>query len=216
MASKIHLFNEDCMIAMSRMKDKQFDLAIVDPPYGIGKTWSKSRKYKFYRHTSSYDNSKDSMPSEKYFKELMRVSHKQVIWGWNYFTDLLPPSNNIIVWDKMRSFLDTNMSECEFAWTNFSSTARIARFEWNGFMKGNESGIKKIHPYQKPVGLYRWILNNYASFGNTILDTHSGSGSSAIACYDSNLEFTGYEIDVEYFNSSIIRIENHKKQLTFI
>lgn len=216
MASEIQLYNQDCLEAMKKMKTGYFDLAIVDPPYGIGKVWSKSRNDLFYRHKSTYNNTKDEMPSRQYFKELRRISDKQVIWGWNYFTKFLPPTNNIIVWDKLRSFQDTNMSECEFAWTNFSSAARIARFEWNGFLKGNENGIRKIHPFQKPVGLYGWILKNYAKPGAKILDTHLGSGSIGIACYDLDFDLTGYEIDKDYYDAAIKRLDNHKRQLKFI
>lgn len=214
MPSEIKLYNQDCMEAMKNMPDKSFDLAIVDPPYGIGRTWSKSRNDRFYRHKSTYTNTKDQMPSKEYFKHLKRVSNHQVVWGWNYFTELLAPSNNIIVWDKLRSFLDTNMSECEFAWTSFSSAARIARFEWNGFLKGREKGLQKIHPFQKPVDLYSWILKNYSSCGATILDTHLGSGSIAIACYDMGFSLTGYEIDKDYYDAAVKRLDNHKKQLT--
>lgn len=209
MRSRIKIFNKDCMEGMKETPDKKYDLAIVDPPYGIGQVWSKSRKDRFYKNSNEYTN-KDK-PKREYFDELMRVSKNQIIWGWNYFCHLLPESNNIIVWDKERDFLITKMSEAELAWTSFSNPCRIVKLEWNGFMRC-EKISKKIHPFQKPVLLYKWLLLNYAKDGDKILDTHIGSGSIALACWDLKFDLIGYEINKEFFKSATTRLTNHMKQ----
>ena len=198
------IYNQDCMEAMKEMTDNQFDLAIVDPPYGIDKLL----------HRSSYGNCTGSLtkyaenrwdkkkPNKNYFDELFRISKNQIIWGGNYFLDYLPSTRGIICWDK-KKFVP-NFSAWEMAWTSFDCVARI-------FTQIN-TNPKRIHPTQKPVKLYEWLLINYAKEGDTILDTHLGSGSIAIACHNLGFELTGYEIDKEYFEAANKRIEQHKQQ----
>lgn len=198
------IYNQDCMEAMKEMSDNQFDLAIVDPPYGIDD--------KLYR--SSYGNCVGSLtkyaknrwdkhkPNKNYFNELFRVSKNQIIWGANYFLDYLPSTRGIICWDKDKYV--PNFSAWEMAWTSFDCVARL--------YKKININPKKIHPTQKPIRLYEWLLMNYAKEGDTILDTHLGSGSIAIACHNLGFELTGYEIDKEYFEAAKKRIEQHKQQ----
>jgi len=208
MRANIQLFNMDCMVAMKEMKDKQFDLAIVDPPYGINISEDlykrgKSCKKNGYREWGNKDWDKFK-PNEEYFKELFRISRNQIIWGGNYFK--LPPSRCWIVWDKgQRNF---SFADGEMAWTSFDKSMRIYEFSRGKLLQQN-----KIHPTEKPYDLYRWILKNYAKPGDKILDTHLGSGSIAIACWDMGFDLTGYEIDKDYFDAAVNRLENHKRQM---
>lgn len=209
MESNIRLFNEDCLPAMRKMKDKQFDLALVDPPYGIGKTWHKNRKGE-KSFTGDYKNEKP--PDVNYFQQLFRVSEHFVIWGANYYADVWP-TKNVIVWDKECTWEKDHKSEIEIAVT--SKTHRpvsIFRHAWSGGRKGVETGIKIIHPHQKPVALYKWLLKNYAKPGDKILDTHGGSMSIAIACWDMGHDLDLYEIDKDYYEAGKRRLENHQKQ----
>ena len=188
------------MVAMRQMKDKYFDLAIVDPPYGIGKRMvdggNSMNKYKDSYHTKEWDVA----PGPEYFDELRRVSKHQVIWGGNYFP--LPPTRGIICWDK-KNFMPS-FSRWEMAWTSFDCVARIYY---------HRSSCKdRTHPTEKPVELYEWVLENYAKQGDKILDTHLGSGSSAIAARNMNFDFTGYEIDSEYFDKAKKWIDNTNAQ----
>jgi len=214
----IHLYNQDCMEAMASMEDNQFDLAIVDPPYGIGwdgdnlekyndkpcETW-KGAKPKGY----TKKNWDSSTPSKEYFEELLRVSKFSIIWGGNYFTNHLPPSGHWIVWDKKVSM--PTFSKGELAWCNIKNSLDIFSFLWAGYRKGEP--CDRIHPTQKPVALYTWLLDKYAQQGWKILDTHLGSGSSAIAAHDLGYEFHGYELDEEYFQAASKRLKEHQKQL---
>ena len=207
------IYNQDCMEAMKEMSDNQFDLAIVDPPYGIqinSAGWIKAKKQKKIHKQANWD---DKPPTKEFFTELFRVSKNQIIWGGNYFD--LPPTRCFLIWDKV---VRMDQADCELAWTSFSKSARIFRYA-----KGNESGFApkstdidkqfaNIHPTQKPVKLYEWLLMNYAKEGDTILDTHLGSGSITIACENLGFELTGYEIDKEYFEAAKKRIEQHKQQ----
>ena len=208
MRNVVHLC--DCMKFMKDLPDNHYDLAIVDPPYGIGMVWSKSRSDRFYNHRGSYTN--NEKPDQSYFNELFRISMNQVIFGYNYFSTCLPETNSIIVWDKKRDVEKTYMSECELAWHSFSSPARIVEFEWNGFNKGSERGVKKIHPFQKPVDLYKWVLKKYAKPGDSIFDSHVGSGSIRIACHDMGFDFEGCEINEDYWKSQEERFKEHAKQ----
>lgn len=202
--------NRDCMEGMNEFPDKYFDLAIVDPPFGIGKDWVKRKNNVQHANNSNYKN--EDIPDKKYFDELFRVSKNQIIWGANYYSHLLPPTNNLLVWDKRSNCEKEFNSEGELAWTSFKKwPLRIGTFEWSGARKGAETGIKKIHPHQKPISLYKWLLHNYANVGDKILDTHLGSGSSRIAAWDMGFDFFGYEIDKYNFNSQEARFENHKK-----
>ena len=209
--SVINVYNKDCQPEMQQMKENQYDLVIVDPPYGIGQVWSKSRNDRFYKHRSSYTNK--TIPNWKYFKELFRVSKNQIIWGGNYFTRFLAPSNHWLIWDKDRNYEKTFMSEIEMAWHSFSSPARIIKITWDGARKEKETGIKKIHPFQKPIQLYKWLLQNYAKPGNKILDTHGGSMSIVIACIELGFDIDIYEIDKDYFRDAKKRILNYASQL---
>lgn len=209
---KINLFNDDCMNLMKQMKDNEFDLAIVDPPYGIGADWLKRNKgHKFA--TTSYSNS--SIPSPEYFEELFRVSRNQIIFGYNYFTHILGPSNYLIIWDKESNNNQTfKYSKCEIAYTSYHIPCNIFHYPWDGYRMGSETGHRKIHPHQKPVALYEWLLITYAKDNvETILDTHLGSGSSAIAAYNLGYDFTGIEVDKAYFEAAKKRIKESTRQL---
>lgn len=196
--------NEDCMDLMARYPDKYFDLAIVDPPYGIdaGKMTMGSGKHKF-KKGKDWDA---GIPTEKYFLELFRVSKNQMIWGGNYFTKILPPSNDWIIWDKLNPNL--SFSEAEMAWCSIKRNTRIFKHYSAQVEEGG-----KIHPTQKPVALYKWLLHNYAKPNDKILDTHLGSGSSRIAAYDMGFDFVGCELDKEYFEAAEKRFKNHISQL---
>jgi site-specific DNA-methyltransferase (adenine-specific) len=200
---KIQITNEDNMLLMARYPDKYFDLAIVDPPYGIGDKFKggKSGKMNF---NEVVDKGWDSAPPPKeYFNELQRVSKNQIIWGGNYFLDNLSSSRCFIVWDKKISE-DFSLAMAELAWTSFDKLAKIFRQP--------TTKVGKIHPTQKPVALYKWLLENYAKEGDKILDTHLGSGSIAIACHDYKFDLTACELDKEYFDKAIQRINNHTAQ----
>jgi site-specific DNA-methyltransferase (adenine-specific) len=197
---KIQITQEDNMELMARYPDNYFDLAIVDPPYGIGDKFKggKSGKMQF---NEVVDKGWDSVPTDEYFVELMRVSKNQIIWGGNYFN--LPPTRCFIVWDKIISD-DFTLAMAELAWTSFDNLAKIYK------LPTPKNG--KIHPTQKPVALYKWLLDKYAKPNDKILDTHLGSGSIAIACHDYGFELTACELDEEYYNKSIERIKNHVSQ----
>ena len=192
----IEYYNEDCMEGMKRYKDKHFDLAIVDPPYGIGISSNPVRQ----AHTKKdWD---DSMPKQTYFSELMRVSKDQIIWGGNYFN--LPATQNYIVWDKVQPE-DFSLAMCEFAWCSIQRPAKI-------FKRSVLAERNKIHPTQKPVKLYKWLLHNYAKKGDLILDTHVGSASSLIACYDMKFDAVGFELDKDYYEASKKRLNDFMAQ----
>ena len=211
----IRAYNSDCMEAMAQMKDNQFDLAIVDPPYGIGES-NKQRKntpckrWKAAKNNIPYEKKEwdKNIPDEFYFKEIMRISKDQIIWGANYMTEYLPSRMGWIFWDKKNG--DTDFSDGELAWTSFNKALRKFEWMWSGFKKQRPED--RIHPTQKPVALYKWLLKNYAKEGDTILDTHLGSGSSRIAAHDMGFDFTGYEIDKDYFDAQEKRFANHIKQ----
>jgi len=209
MASKITLLNMDCMQFMADCKDNQFDLAIVDPPYGIGAGSvnfinGTSKTQKNYYKVNDWDKVK---PENKYFDELFRVSKNQIIWGGNYFCDYLKSFRCFISWDK--TIHGNSYSDCELAWTSFDKPARYFR---ENIAQVNSEG--RIHPTQKSIRLYKWILDKFTKQGDIILDTHLGSGSIAIACYDMGFELTGMELDKEYYDAAVKRLENHKQQLT--
>jgi len=187
--------NIDCMELMAQFEDKYFDLAIVDPPYGIsmdggkigGNNLGKAKDY------TKKDWDKEAPPIE-YFNELIRVSKNQIIWGGNYFADLLQPTKGWIYWDKKPNGENLTFSDGELAWTSFNKPLKSFSYGWIGFGMLN-SGERKIHPTQKPVTLYEWILQKYAKQNDLILDTHLGSGSSRIAAYKGGFNFVGFEID---------------------
>jgi len=197
----ITITNEDNMKLMARYEDNHFDLAIVDPPYGLGKKIYSGGTKGCKFHTLFGENKwDDNVPPKEYFEELFRVSKNQIIWGGNYFD--LPPTRTIICWDKMKG--DNNFSMWEMAWTSFDKPAKIFRKSSMG---------DRIHPTQKPIKLYEWLLVKYAKENDKILDTHLGSGSIAIASHNLGFELTACELDKEYFDNSIKRINNHVSQL---
>ena len=199
--------NEDNMELMARYPDNYFDLAIVDPPYGIGFD-NKIRDKK----SKNWDN---EIPKDNYFIELQRVSKNQIIWGGNYFPYLWKKGcRGFIFWNKDVNF--NTYSAGELAYTSFNKPANYFYYAWNGLadgIKGRNKKTKTIHPTQKPIQLYEWLLMNYAKDGFRILDTHLGSGSIAIACHNLGYDLTACELDKDYFNAAMKRIEDHKKQL---
>ena len=201
--SKIELHNLDCLPFMKQCKDNQFDLAIVDPPYGIGmdgnNNWSGSK-----HEVKGWDN---DAPSKEYFNELMRISKNQIVWGANHFISRMPIDSKCwIIWDKKNDGF--SFADAEMAWTSFDTAVRFFRYH-----RGQQTD-KRIHPTQKPRELYRWILKKYANEGDLIFDSHLGSGSIAIACDDLGFDLVGLEIDKDYFDKANKRIEPFRKQRT--
>jgi DNA modification methylase len=206
--------NEDNMAMMARYPDKHFDLAIVDPPYGIDAanvlsgTRRKSGKgagLKTGFKSSDWDK---SIPNQEYFDEIFRVSKHQIIWGANYMVEFLPNSQGWIVWDKNNG--TTNFADCELAYTSFDVATRIFRWTWNGMLQGDMKNKEvRIHPTQKPIALYKWCLDRYGTTGDKILDTHLGSGSIAIACHDYGFDLTACELDKDYYDAAMKRIDQH-------
>lgn len=198
---KATLYNCDCMELLKATPDKFYDLAIVDPPYGIGMGGGKVGNSKVdYKQFAGADK---AVPEDEYFYELQRVGKNMIIWGGNYFD--LPPTPCFICWDKVQPENFT-MAMGEFAWTSFKSPAKIYR------QRIVSADIERIHPTQKPVALYEWLLTNYAKQGDKILDTHLGSGSHAIACNNLGFELTACELDRDYFEAACKRIEQASKQ----
>jgi site-specific DNA-methyltransferase (adenine-specific) len=197
---------------MHEYPDKYFDLAIVDPPYGIGQTWKKNKSGKFSNDKIGYKN--DRIPGAEYFLELFRVSKNQIIWGANYFKEHIPLSNNLICWDKQCTFEKEFKSEFELAWTSITKyPALIVRIPWSGGRKGPETKIKIIHPHQKPLALYRWQVNKFCKPGYKILDTHAGSASSLIIYEEYGLEYVAFEIDTELFEKARCRLEKTRCEM---
>ena len=206
-SSEVYL--EDCVKALKRFNDKHFDLAIVDPPYGIGagKKSFQSGTRKSYNHTDKDWDA--STPTDEYWNELFRVSKNQIVWGGNYFE--LPLTKSWIVWDKNNG--ESGFADGEMAWTSFNKPMRIKKIHWTGSASNWEDTNGKIHPTQKPLKLYKWLLKEFAVEGNLILDTHLGSGSSRIAAYKGGFNFVGFEIDKEYYEKQEKRFNDFKSQL---
>ena len=212
----ITITNEDNMVMMKRYEDNYFDLAIVDPPYGIdanlkrGDTGkNKHIKQKDY-HVGDWDF---EIPSKEYFTELKRVSKNQIIWGGNYFLDYLNNTSCMIVWDKVNG--TNSYADCELAWTSFNTSVRKFEWRWHGFLQQNMANKQdRIHPTEKPIALYEWILINYAEEGSKIIDTHLGSGSIAIACHNRKFILTACALDPTYFKEALKRLKTHQSQLT--
>lgn len=219
----IELINIDNLEFMRNCLDNQFDLSIVDPPYGIGadkaqnkaaqqrlnaKGTSKAgRHWKMYKQT----NWDDAIPTKEYFDELFRISKNQIIWGGNYFTEYLPPTMGWLIWNKMqRNF---SLADGEMAWSSFNKAMRIFDFSRGAALADNNNRGGRFHPTQKPVQLYKWILDKYANKGDKILDTHLGSGGIAIACHDYDFEMVGLEIDKDYYTMALRRLDDHRAQL---
>ena len=193
-------YNMDCMEGMKQFPDKYFDLAIVDPPYGIN--IQKSGRLGKYNTNNVWD---DEIPSDDYFNELFRVSKNQIIWGGNYFP--LKPTKCFLIWDKKQPE-NISFASCEFAWTSFDSVAKTFYYS-----PMNDTD-KRIHTTQKPVALYEWLLSRYAKDGDIILDTHVGSASSLIACNNTNHKFVGFELDEQYYKMSKERLDREMAQMT--
>ena len=209
------VFNSDCLPAMREMKDNQFDLAIVDPPYGIGidKKASKNANVKFNKSATfcnDYGN-KDwdsNIPTKEYFTELKRVSKNQIVWGANYFGLI----GGYIYWDKCVTM--PTYSDGELAYCSSIKGIKAISMAWNGMIQHDMKNKEvRVHPTQKPIKLYKWILKNYAKEGDTILDTHVGSGSSRIACWEMGFDFTGFEIDKDYWEAQEKRFKVVQDQL---
>ena len=194
-------YNMDCMQGMKEFPDKYFELAIVDPPYGINIETSGTYFKKF--KTKGWDN---ETPKQPYFDELMRVSKNQIIWGANYFQ--LPPNKCFIIWKKPQISEELSFSMCEYAWASFDSTAKVIEIYGQEF--------DRIHPTQKPIKLYEWLLAKYAKQGDKILDTHVGSASSLIACHNLGFQYVGFEIDKDYYDQSLERLNRYKSQVSLM
>ena len=227
----IELLNMDCMDYMRDLPDNTFDLAIVDPPYGIGESgktnasrgsaagagkWLGSRNTTGAGVPSTQFAHKDwdkEPPSKAYFDELERISRNQIIWGANHFIDRIGrPSSCWIVWDKVNG--TTDFADCELAYTSFTTAVRKFQYMWNGMLQGDmKNRERRIHPTQKPVKLYQWLLSNYAQPGHRILDTHLGSASSAIAAHYAGLDFVGTELDPDYYTEAKARFERETAQV---
>lgn len=202
---------------LPQFPDKFFDLAIVDPPYGIGEDGSKNHtrtklaKSKDYK---GYTGNDLKAPDKEYFDELFRVSKNQIIWGANHFISKIPYDSKCwVVWDKENG--ESDFADCELAWCSFDSAVRIFRFRWAGMLQGDMKNKEyRIHPNQKPVALYEWLISKYAKQGDKILDTHVGSASSLIACYKNGFEYVGIEKDPTYYELANRRLEEYKSQMT--
>ena len=201
----IELNNIDCMEYLATLEDNAFELAIVDPPYGLGKRTteggSKRNTQTKFKQDMRRTNWDDNRPDKDYFNKLQRVCKNQIVWGGNYFD--IHSYRTFIVWDKM-TYVPT-MSQVELAATSFDSPARLVKI--------NSNQGDRIHPTQKPVKLYEWLLMNYAKEGDRILDTHLGSGSIAIACHNLGFDLVGCELDSDYFEAAKKRLQQHQSQL---
>ena len=214
----IEMIHGDCMEIMKQYPDKYFQLACVDPPYGIGVDGkniianpSDAANVDFNSRTHAWDT---AAPSHEYFEELMRVSKNQIIWGGNYFLDVLGYCKAPIIWDKLNG--ESLYADGELAWTSpgLPRNLKIFRHQWCGAFKDSERGAVKIHPTQKPVALYKWLLSRYAKPGDRILDTHGGSGSICIACHDLGFDLTWMELDKDYYEAAVKRYKTHAAQQT--
>lgn len=225
--SNIQLTCEDNKALMARYPDKYFEMAIVDVPYGIGEDGSRNKSRSKLAKSKDYGNKgwDNTSPAPEYFAELFRVSKNQVIWGANHFISKMPfDSSCWVVWDKVNG--ENDFADCELAWTSFPTAVRQVTFMWHGFMQGSDYtgkmqgdkrlNEKRIHPTQKPVALYKWLLKNYAKPGYKILDTHLGSMSIAIACHDMGFDFVGCEIDKDYYDAACKRFKEQTMQLKLI
>ena len=219
----LSLFNSDCLPIMRQFKDKEFDLAIVDVPYGIGEDGSKNHtrcKLATSKNYKGYSGNDLNAPEAEYWNELKRISKNQIVWGANHFISKLPfDSSCWIVWDKENG--ETDFADCELAWTSFNTAVRKFKWKWQGMLQQNmKNKQERIHPNEKPIQLYEWCIRNYAKQGDKILDTHLGGGSIAIAVEKANrldkmnLQFVGIEIDKEYYEKALNRIERYCRQGT--
>ena len=211
--AKIELYHADCRDMLPQIPDNYYELAIVDPPYNVGASDGMFGGHPgSYRKDLKHYAKHNETPDNKYFVELFRISENQIIWGSNYYPQYLFHSGAII-WLKKTSGI---LSDAEIAFQSYSKLVKVIKYNWNGFIKEkSDRNIKRIHPNQKPTGLYKWLLKNYAKQGDKILDTHIGSGSIAIACWDMGFDLTGFELDGDYYKAMIDRFEMHTRQLQF-
>lgn len=210
------LYNMDCMEGMAQFPDKFFELAIVDVPYGIGENGTKNHtrsKLAVSQDYKAFHGNDSNPPPPEYFTELMRVSQNQIIWGANHFIHLIPYDSPCwIVWDKDNG--NNDFADCELAWTSFKTAVRRIKYKWHGMLQEDmRNKEQRIHPTQKPVALYSWILQRYAKPEDKILDTHAGSASSLIACHNFGLDFVGFEIDKGYYEAANARLTAEMSQL---
>ena len=212
-AGGIRLYQADCMKMLPQIPDKYYQLCICDPPYGIGDFEPSNNSKCAYRCEKKFKIQwNESIPTDDYFEELIRVSKNQIIWGANYYNCF--STGGSIIWDKNNTH--PNMSECEIASNSCERIVRLFRFTWHGMRQENmKNKERKIHPCQKPVRLYEWLLKNYAKPGDKILDTHGGSCSLAIACEIMGYDLDCYEIDTEYYQAACERLDRHRKQSVF-
>lgn len=202
------VYNRDCLEAMREMEDNAFDLAVVDPPYGISYARGKNGYGVCSNRPNPSDLCWDKIPDKEYFDELFRVSKNAIIWGGNYFTHLIPPSKCWIVWNKIGTTENKSpYSDCELAWTSFKKNVKMFTLRQMGFISDSQDK-ERIHPTQKPTELYDWIFKTFAKPDMKVLDTHIGSGSSRIAAYKAGLDFVGYEIDKDYYEAQERRFQN--------
>ena len=204
----IRLIKRDCLQVMLDMDDKSV-VTIADPPYGIGRDWEKRN----WRARAAYRDCRymNRRPSREYFDEIERVSREWIIWGWNYFVDILPPTNYLIVWDKMSQQSDVfHYSKCEIAGTTYKVPCNLVSLGWDGYRMGEETGTRKIHPHQKPIALYRWLISTYLGpdvSDTTVFDPFMGSGSCAIACRNKGVgRYIGCEVEDQFFDAAVARI----------
>lgn len=209
-------YNMDCMEGMKYFPDKYFELAIVDPPYGLHQSGGKNKtrgRYAKAKDYKDYIGGDKEPPGKDYFRELFRISKNQIIWGANHFISRMPYDSHCwIVWDKENG--DTNFADCELAWTSFPSAVRRYKYRWNGMLQENMANKEyRIHPNQKPVELYKWLLGRYANPGDKILDTHVGSASSLIACHQMGYDYVGFELDEHYYKLASERLAAETAQI---
>ena len=209
--SRIRMFNMCCESYMNACKENRYELAIVDPPYGIGES---SKNFASRGKLASADKyvSKDwddNKPTDDYFSNLFNVSKNQIVWGGNHLVAKTTPC--MIVWDKDNG--DNDFADCELAWTSFKTAVRKVKIRWNGMLQHDmKNKQRRIHPTEKPIKLYKWLLTNYAKEGDAILDTHGGSLSIAISCWDLGFDLDVCELDNDYFNDAVKRFEKHISQ----
>ena len=205
----INIYNQDCLEAMKEMSDNQFDLAIVDPPYGLERLKKINKGDKIHNIKDKGKNYNNTKPTKDYWNELFRISKNQIVWGANNFN--LPTSEYFLVWDKKQGY--PNFARCELAYVSqgLKKPAKIFEHGIHQYLSK-----EKIHPTEKPIRLYEWLLMNYAKEGDKILDTHLGSGSIAIACHYLGYDLEGYELDKEYYDNALKRIKEHQSQLRLI
>lgn len=223
----IELLNCDCLEFLKSSADKSFDLAILDTPYGIGedgsRNESRSKKTNFgakntrgtivkAKNYKSFSGKDKEAPPAEYWEQVFRVSKNQIVFGANHFISKIPfDSPSWIVWDKVNG--ESDFADCELAWTSFKTAVRKFEFRWSGMLQGDMANKEhRIHPTQKPVALYKWLLKNYAKEGDKIFDSHGGSMSSVIACMEMGYSITCCEMDKDYFNQAVKRIDSYKSQ----